>query len=270
MKNLPDSSKRNDLLLIKSNIRYSSQNACSDHKLGSEDIKNVCTDNESSYSAIPTGKKAKLSERASIVRQFYKKRDESLNCPTNKCLSIRAFMRAYNKNLQHGAKKLTIGSLTNWIKAEKRGDYLSWMGQNDPDSYSVKGMVVVNNLDSELRSRDLYASQFNRVAKLRSSSKSREERYAVLASTFITKGTFLGFFKGEEVNEPIFGLKKTCFQNVLAVNDHCYIDASDHLSCFARYYNCAHNAGDENVEIRRFNSENKQECIQKGSTLQVS
>jgi hypothetical protein len=69
----------------------------------------------------------------------------------------------------------------------------------------------------------------------------------------------LGYFKGECIDSKEAELRHLDF--VFCIGEAKFIDASQLLSCFARYYNCAVNRSDQNVCVERLLWTNPQKAI---------
>jgi hypothetical protein len=141
------------------------------------------------------------------------------------------------------------------VKSEKRGEYLSWDRTNNLEAYISNSNKILLAIDFTLARRDMHHGVNNRVAK----SPSLPDQYRVVARKFTPAGTFLGFYKGEVID----GLEasKRSPEYMFIVGKNKFIDARDYYSCFARYYNCAIKASDQNVSVERIESTNPQKVI---------
>ena len=168
-------------------------------------------------------------------------------------LSMKAFIEYYND--ENHSTKICFSSLSKWVKSEKRGEYLSWDRINNLEAYISNSNKILLAIDFTLARRDVFHAAYNRVAK----SPSLPDQYGVVARKFTPAGTFLGFYKGEVIDGLEASKRSPEYMFIIGKNK--FIDASDYFSCFARYYNCAIKASDQNVSVERIESTNPQKVI---------
>jgi hypothetical protein len=184
--------------------------------------------------------------------------DDSSVSNISKSPSMRAYVLAYNQNPANSIT-LDISSLSRWIQADFRGEYLPWNGINRKHSRTCKLVNIVRHIDYALKTKYPSFGIYNQVSK----SKSISGEYAAIARRFTPVGTFLGFYEGEVIN----GLEvdhciNAPLKHLFTLTENRFIDAKDWFSCFARYYNCALKACDQNVCAERLTSQsNPQNAI---------
>jgi SET domain-containing protein len=96
-------------------------------------------------------------------------------------------------------------------------------------------------IDTTLKKRDKCHGKFNKVVR----SPTVPNEYGVVARIFTPAGTFLGFYKGKVIVGVEDDFRDHSYTFKIGRNE--FIDASDYLSCFARYYNCSLKSGHQNV-----------------------
>jgi hypothetical protein len=106
--------------------------------------------------------------------------------------SIRAFLEEFNT--RHSIK-LDMPSVYRWLKADCRGDFNEWNGQNNLNNVRCKSKKIVKIIGKYLKRKFPDSAVWNKVAK----SKSSPEQYGVFAKKLIHSGTMLGFYKGDYV-----------------------------------------------------------------------
>jgi hypothetical protein len=134
-------------------------------------------------------------------------------------------------------------SVYRWLKADGRGEFNEWNGQNNLNNVKCKSKKIVKIIGKSLKRKFPDSAVWNKVAK----SKSSPEQYGVFAKKLIPSGTMLGFYKGDYVVSvsPLSGLHK------YKLNDYSHIDGSDFMSCFARYYVSSSKEEKQNVSVER-------------------
>jgi hypothetical protein len=182
--------------------------------------------------------------------------DSSVN-NISKSPSMRAYVLAYNQNPANSIT-LDISSLSRWIQADFRGEYLPWNGINRMHSRTCKLVNIVRHIDHALKIKYPSYGIYNQVSK----SNSMPGEYGVIARRFTPAGTFLGFCEGEvtdglEVDHRLNSPLKHLFTST----ENRFIDANDWFSCFARYYNCALKACDQNVCVERLTSQSNPQKV---------
>jgi hypothetical protein len=222
------------------------------------------TNNEKS--ATKQRKRLTLFEKKIVVDHFY------LYCkgiflldelPVN--VLIDDFTVCYNNqyNAVSGDEnnKLTSMVLNQWIEAERRGDYLSWDNHNNMHRKVFHMNIIVLRIDYLLRKRNKNCSEYNKVVQ----SIVAVNEYGVVARKDTPSGTFLGFYKGNcitpeqaEINNYIHN-----YDNFFVLNEAYLIDATDFISCYARYYKRVQNKDEQNVCVRRllFSDTQKTVCF---------
>jgi hypothetical protein len=139
--------------------------------------------------------------------------------------------------------RLNKSSLSRWIHAYKRGEYDMWGGHKLGHSKVTDKWIVVQRIDRHLKARDPFHAAFNKVDW----SPSLPDQYGVVARKFTPSGTFLGFYKGAVLSDEKRDSRN--YDYTFAIGRNLFIDASNLVSCFARYYNCATNHADQNVAV---------------------
>jgi hypothetical protein len=228
------------------------------------------TDNNSSVATIQS-KQEKISIRIrpslqvkkSVVVAYYeyikiKNTDESESANSTK--SMRSYVKSYNNKLTAANNEMTlsISNLSKWIKADFRGDYLAWSGINKLHSRTCKAVNIVRHIDLVLKEKFPSHAYYNQVSK----SKFMPNEYGIIARHFTPAGTFLGFYNGEVIDgHEASNRIKSQEEYMFALTTNNFIDAKAFDSCFARYYNCALKASDQNVCVERVPSHNPQNVI---------
>ncbi len=165
-------------------------------------------------------------------------------------------MRNTDPSFAHQAP-LIPKNLTHWIRAERRGEYRSWSDINDLDSSVCKIIKIIRHIDFILKQKFPCHAYYNQVSK----SKFMPCEYGVIARHFTPAGTFLGFYKGEVIDGPEARDRIESQEYMFALTTNNFIDAKAFDSCFARYYNCAIKASDQNVCVERLISSDHQKVI---------
>jgi hypothetical protein len=198
-------------------------------------------------------KRLRLCDKKEIVDCFQTFVIENSSVLSTTETSMKAFVKQYNNELH--STRISLSNLSKWVKAEKRGEYLEWNRINRLESYISNKNKILLGLDFALKQRDMYHAVYNRVAK----SPSLPVEYGVVARKFTPAGTFLGFYKGEVVD----GLEacKRSPEYMFIIGKNKFVDARDYMSCYARYYNCAMKASDQNVSVERIEWTNPQKAI---------
>jgi hypothetical protein len=199
-----------------------------------------------------------LSMKNDIVQDYYKfaVANSLVSVSTNE-FSIRSYVLNYNDNPLNNKRVLHVSNLSKWIRAERRGEYMAWSGINKLDSRTCKIVKIVRHLDLTLKTRDTCHAVYNKVVK----SPTVPGEYGVVARRFTPAGTFLGFYKGEVISGLVASRRTESQEYMFALNKNRFIDAKAFDSCFARYYNCAMKAEDQNVSVERLDSKNPQMII---------
>jgi hypothetical protein len=188
-----------------------------------------------------------LRMKLAVVNEYYdfiKTNELSLSCING--FSIRNYVETVKGN------SLKVNNLSKWVRAERRGEYKEWDGLNRLDSYTCKVNNIVRRIDFILKARDPHHGRYNQVTK----SPSLPGEYGIIARKFIPPGTFLGFYKGEVINGAEANRRVDTQEYMFALARNKFIDAKAFDSCFARYYNCALKACDQNVSVERLPSSN--------------
>jgi hypothetical protein len=193
-----------------------------------------------------------LRMKNQIVQDYYKYTlNNSMVMVSTNEFSIRAYVQSYN-NDPLNTRILHVSNLSKWIRAERRGEYMPWSGINKLDSRTCKIVNIVRHLDLTLKTRDACHGVYNKVVK----SPTVPGEYGVVARRFTPAGTFLGFYKGEVISGLVASKRIESQEYMFALNKNRFIDAKAFDSCFARYYNCAMRAEDQNVSVERLDSKN--------------
>ncbi len=188
-----------------------------------------------------------LETKKKIVLQYYKfceitpAKNQDDDADSSETPSLRSFV-TYN-NTQTNHRRLELSSLSRWIRAEKRGEYQTWEKQlmNVGNRKISCPKKIVKYLDSTLKKRDKYHGVFNKIVR----SPSLVGEYGVVARRFTPAGTFLGYYKGEVITGVENDTRNHNYTFKIGKNK--FIDASEFLSCFARYYNCSLKSTEQNV-----------------------
>jgi hypothetical protein len=156
--------------------------------------------------------------------------------------TISDFVNYYNQTIE-GSFILRYSSLVKWIQAEKRGEYVSWETKVTDLSTRKRSnpQFIMKYLDTTLKKRDKCHGKFNKIVR----SPTVPKEYGVVARRFTPAGTFLGYYKGEVIVGVEHDFRDLSYTFKIGRNE--FIDASDYLSCFARYYNCSLKADEQNV-----------------------
>jgi hypothetical protein len=143
----------------------------------------------------------------------------------------------------NGSVVLKYSCLVKWIQAEKRGEYVSWEPKVTDLSARKRSNphFIMKYLDATLKKRDKCHGKFNKIVR----SPTVPNEYGVVARRFTPAGTFLGYYKGEVIVGVKNDFRDLSYTFKIGRNE--FIDASDFLSCFARYYNCSLKADEQNV-----------------------
>jgi hypothetical protein len=198
-------------------------------------------------------KRLRLCDKKRIVDRYHDYINSNKNKLFGNELSMRAFVEYYNDEIH--STKISFSNLSKWVKSEKRGKYLSWDRINNLEAYIFNSNKILLGIDFTLKQRDVFHAAYNRVAK----SPSLPDEYGVVARKFTPAGTFLGFYKGEVIDGLEASKRSPEYMFIIGKNK--FIDARDNCSCFARYYNCAFKASDQNVSVERIESTNPQKVI---------
>jgi hypothetical protein len=153
--------------------------------------------------------------------------------------------------------KLHVSNLANWIKAERRGEYLSWHEINNLDSRTCQIISIIRHIDYVLKTKYPSYGIYNQVSK----SKSMPGEYGVIARRFTPAGTFLGFCEGEVIDGLEASHRLFSQEHMFTSTENRFIDTKDWFSCFARYYNCALKACDQNVCVERLTSQSNPQKV---------
>jgi hypothetical protein len=157
--------------------------------------------------------------------------------------------------------KLTSKVLKQWIEAERRGDYLVWDKHNNLDKKVFYRHKIFERIDYHLRKRNKNCSDCNQVVR----SMADANKYGVVARKDTPSGTFLGFYKGNCITPEQAEINKMNYihnyDNLFVLNEACLIDATDLISCYARYYTRVQNKDEQNVCVRRLLFSDTQKTI---------
>jgi SET domain-containing protein len=115
----------------------------------------------------------------------------------------------------------------------------------------------VRHLDYNLKIKYPCHGIYNQVSK----SPSVSGEYGVTARIFTPAGTFLGFYMGEVISGLIASERTESQEYMFTLGKNRFIDAKAYDSCFARYYNCAMKASDQNVTVIRLDKKDPQRII---------
>jgi hypothetical protein len=231
-----------------------SEHTTDNHKISVTTIK-------SKKGKIPIRIRPSLQVKKSVVVAYYeyinmKNIDESESA--NSTQSMRSYVKSYNhKSTTKNEMTLSISNLSKWIKADFRGDYLAWSGINKMHSRTCKAVNIIRHIDLVLKEKFPCHAYYNQVTK----SKSLPNKYGVIARHFTPAGTFLGFYKGEVIDGHEASKRIKSQEYMFALTTKNFIDANAFDSCFARYYNCALKASNQNVCVERLTSNNPQNVI---------
>jgi hypothetical protein len=229
-------------------------------------------DKKKSSRARPT-----LRIKNSIVQEYYDfvkdKENNVMTLSTTNEFSLRAYVDIHNSNPAN-KRFLHISNLSKWVRAERRGEYLPWNGINKLDSRTCKIVNVLRHIDFVLKTKYPCHGIFNQVSK----SPSVPGEYGITARRYIQAGTFLGFYMGEVISGKIAQQRVESQEYMFTLGKNKFMDAKAYDSCFARYYNCAMNACDQNVSVERLDLKDPQrkigfianKHIQKGEELLIS
>ena len=198
-------------------------------------------------------KRLRLCDKKEIVDCFHTFVVDNSSIVSTTETSMKAFVKGYNNELH--STKISLSNLSKWVKAEKRGEYMTWNQINRLEAYISHNSKILLGIDFTLKQRDIYHAVYNRVAK----SPSLPDEYGVVARKFTPAGTFLGFYKGEVVDGLEASKRSPEYMFIIGKNK--FIDARDYKSCYARYYNCAMKASDQNVSVERIEWTNPQKAI---------
>jgi len=174
--------------------------------------------------------------------------------------SVSSFVKQYNHNKTLSfITKLDASSVSKWIQAEGRGEYLRW--NQTPSLSNVERKIchttlIADTINMLLEERDIRCAQFN----LLTLSILKPSHYGVIAREYILAGTFLGFYKGDCVYGEQVQTKS--YENLFCVNNCQFIDAHNFYSCYARYYQCTSDKDLQNVCVKRIlNAKDPQKTI---------
>jgi hypothetical protein len=217
------------------------------------EVEYAVDDKKKSSRARPT-----LRIKNAIVQEYYSfvKENSIKNISTTNEFSIRAYVDFYNSNPSN-KRIIHVSNLSKWVRAERRGEYLAWNGINKLDSRTCKIVNILRHLDFILKIKYPCHGMFNQVSK----SPSVPGEYGVTARRFAPEGTFLGFYMGEVITGRVASERTESQEYMFTLGKNRFIDAKAYDSCFARYYNCAMKASDQNVSVHRLDSNNPQAVI---------
>jgi hypothetical protein len=199
-----------------------------------------------------------LRTKNAIVQEYYefvKNNADVLTVSTNE-FSIRSYVDYYN-SIQSNKRLLHVSNLSKWVRAERRGEYLPWNGINKLDSRTCKIVNLVRHLDFVLKTKYPCHGLYNQVSK----SLTVAGEYGITARRFSPEGTFLGYYMGEVINGQEANRRTESQEYMFTLGKNRFIDAKAYDSCFARYYNCAMKASDQNVSVERLDSKDPQAVI---------
>jgi hypothetical protein len=182
--------------------------------------------------------------------------DDSSSESNYKAPSMRAYVKDYNKDPANSVK-LDISSLSRWIQADSRGDYLAWNGINKMHSRTCKLINILRSIDYALKTKFPVYGMYNQVSK----PKSMSSEYGVTARRFTPAGTFLGFCEGDVIDGLEASHHLDSLKHAFTLPESKFLDTKDWHSCFARYYNCALKACDQNVCVERLPSQSNPQKI---------
>jgi hypothetical protein len=219
----------------------------------------------SQNSTIKRRKRLSLAEKKVVVDNFYlfyqsqRLFDE---LPVN--VYIEAFTVNYNNQYSTTTcegDKLTAVVFEQWIRAEQRGDYRNWNNSNTLSKKVCYGHKILERIDYLLKKRHKRCSEFNKMAK----SRIAANEYGVVARKNISSGTVLGFYCGACITPEQAEINnRTLFHNydyLFGINKACFIDATDLISCYARYYKRVNNKAEQNVCVKRLLFSDTQKTI---------
>jgi hypothetical protein len=218
-------------------------------------------DNEEKITVKRTRERPTLRTRKFFVHQYYeylrRNKSEKSWVSINLQSSVLEYVEAWNSNPSN-QKMLHVSNLAKWVKADRRGEYLSWSDINNLDAQVCQIIKIVRHIDYALKTNYPSYGIYNQVSK----SKSMSGEYGVIARSFTPAGTFLGFCEGEVIDGLEASRRLFTQEYMYTVAENMFIDASDYFSCFARYYKSALKACDQNVCVERLSSQtNPQKVI---------
>jgi hypothetical protein len=152
---------------------------------------------------------------------------------------------------------LNVSNLSKWIKAERRGEYLCWYDINNLDFQACKIVNIIRHIDYALKTKYPAYGIYNQVSK----SKFITGEYGVTARRFTPAGTFLGFCEGDVIDGLEASHHLDSLKHAFTLPESKFLDTKDWHSCFARYYNCALKACDQNVCVERLPSQSNPQKI---------
>jgi hypothetical protein len=205
-------------------------------------------DSDQSVSVSQTEKPSKrirlsLTEKKEHVDRFLWYCDTN---ETNKLTDVTQLMSEFvaDNNSCGMYYKLNSRCLKRWLAAYNRGEFDGRNGGfKKAESKIVHRCISVKHIDKFLRERDPYHAAYNEVSK----SPSLPEEYGVIARKFTPSGSFLGYYKGTILHGQRNDTRNHDY--TFAIGRNKFVDASNVLSCFARYYNCATDHADQNVGV---------------------
>jgi hypothetical protein len=198
------------------------------------------TDNQPSLKRV----RLSLSAKKEHVERFLLYRDlNQLNNVNDPDYLLSSFIAENNSSGIY--YKLNFRSVSRWLAAYSRGDYSEWGAYNKPQSKVVDRWRAARRIDNILLKRDPNHAVYNQIVV----SPSLPEEYGVVARKHTPSGSFLGYYKGEVLLGQNDDTRNHDY--TFAIGRNKFVDASDSLSCFARYYNCATHHADQNVAVER-------------------
>jgi hypothetical protein len=261
--NFNDNSETVDIIAVNSKVTTKTNNKRLEKIQSPDDSQTKSSTSHSNKKGSSVRVRLSVEVKKGVVDAYYEHvnmkntEDSSESVDIYKSPSMRAYVTDYNKNPAN-LVKLDISSLSRWIQADSRGEYLPWNGINKMHSHTCKLVNIVRHIDHALKTKDPSHGKYNQVIK----RKSMSGEYGVIARSFTPAGTFLGFCEGEVIDGLEASRSLESLKHVFILTENRLIDTKDWYSCFARYYNCALKACDQNVCVERLSSQtNPQKVI---------
>lgn len=169
----------------------------------------------------------------------------------NQVRTIKNFLSRYNRD-KSPDKKLLHGCVFKWFKSFERGEMEDWNGMNPLSNPNAKAKKIMEYIYHALKVEEPATAHFNKIVQ---KSKISPEKYGVVAKRFISKGTFLGFFKGKYITPPEDEMAPVPVVldgfHMYLLSEYSYIDGRDFTSCFARYYAWSGDVQVQNVSVHK-------------------
>jgi hypothetical protein len=211
-------------------------------------------------------KRLSLAEKKVVVDNFYLfYRTQRLFDELPADIYIETFTVNYNNQCSTTTcegQKLTAVVFKQGIRAEQRGEYLDWWNKMNMLSKKVcYAHKILERIDYLLKKSHKRCWEFNQIAK----SMIAANEYGVVARKNIPSGTFLGFYSGACITPEQAEINnRKLFHNydyLFGINKTCFIDATDLISCYGRYYKRTNNKAKQNVCVKRLLFSDTQKTI---------